>query len=65
MWIIPDISEPGAPGTIHEGRVTVTVTDPAAIEGSPQQIDLSLQVVAGPYHHAHLPLVVHDSAATD
>jgi hypothetical protein len=65
MWITPDIPAPGAPGTTHEGRVTVTITDPPGVEGSPQQTDLSLRVVAGPYYQAYLPLIVHRSAATD
>lgn len=65
MRITPDVSDPGAPGTTHEGNVTVTVTDPAGVEDSPQQIDLSLQVVPGPYHQGYLPVVVHHSAATD
>jgi hypothetical protein len=46
----------GSPGT-YRGSATVTVLDPAGTEGSPHQIDLSLQVIEGPFFSNYLPLI--------
>jgi thermitase len=48
-------------GTVaaYTGAVTVTVVDPAEVEGSPHRIDLSLRVVDTSLSHVHLPLVLH------
>lgn len=48
-------------GTVaaYTGAVTVTVVDPAEVEGSPHRIDLSLRVVNTSLSHVHLPLMLH------
>lgn len=43
--------------TTYTGAVTITVTEPAGVEGSPHRINLTLQVVERPLAHAYLPVV--------
>jgi uncharacterized protein YkwD len=45
---------------IYTGHVTVTVTDPSGVNGSPHEIDLSLEVVDASFGTVFLPLVVND-----
>ena len=42
----------------YTGAVTVTVTNPTGVEGSPHLIDLTLRIVNSPFSHVHLPLIV-------
>lgn len=46
----------GSPN-MYSGTLTVTVTDPAEVAGSPQTIDLTLQVVGGPLKFMFLPTI--------
>jgi hypothetical protein len=43
----------------YGGEVTVAVTDPAEVEGSPQRIDVGLTVFDAPFSYVYLPMVVH------
>ncbi|MGD9048233.1 MAG: CAP domain-containing protein, partial [Anaerolineae bacterium] len=54
--ITPTTFDTGNPGT-YSGSATVTVLEPAGTEGSPHQIDLSLQVIEGPFFYSYLPLI--------
>ena len=54
--ITPTTFETSSP-TTYTGSATVTVSDPAECEGSPHQIDLTLQVVEGPLFRSNLPLI--------
>jgi hypothetical protein len=42
----------------YTGQVTVTVTDPGEVEGSPHQIDVTLRVVDTQFEMTYLPMVV-------
>lgn len=46
--------------TIYAGKVTVTVTDPAGVSGSPHEIDLTLEVVDASFKTVFLPSIVKD-----
>lgn len=62
--ISPSTFVTSTPGT-YTGAVTVTVTDPPAVEGSPQRIDLTLRVTETPFSYAYLPLVARNYSPPD
>jgi subtilisin family serine protease len=62
--ISPSTFVTSTPGT-YTGAVTVTVTDPPAVEGSPQRIDLKLRVSETSFSYVYLPLVMHAYSAPD
>jgi uncharacterized protein YkwD len=55
--IVPLGYEGSTPGTYH-GTVTVSVTDPQGVQGTPRQIPLTLEVVDDPFAVIHVPLIV-------
>jgi uncharacterized protein YkwD len=42
----------------YTGAITVTVTDPSDVEGSPHQIDLTLNVIDSPIYDVYLPTLL-------
>lgn len=56
--ITPTTFDEGTPGQMT-GAVTVTVTAPAAVDGSPHRLDLTLRVFDAPLATVYLPLVSH------
>jgi len=54
FWITPTGFNTGTVAT-YSGAVTVTVTSPAGVEGSPQRIDLALRVFDRPFSVVYLP----------
>jgi hypothetical protein len=44
--------------TTYAGAVTVTVTSPAGVDGSPHTIDLTLRVIEGPIWDLYLPVAM-------
>jgi hypothetical protein len=61
FWITPTTFDTGSVGT-YSGAVTVTVVDPAGVQGSPHAIDLTLRVVNASFSDVYLPLVVNNYA---
>jgi hypothetical protein len=59
FWITPDTFDTGTEGT-YAGKVTVTVTDPAGVSGSPHEIDVTLDVINSSFSSIHLPLIIRD-----
>ena len=57
LWIIPSTFSKDTVG-VYTGAVTVMVSDPPDAEGSPQRIDLRLQVIDGPFRYGYLPLLL-------
>jgi hypothetical protein len=57
FWIVPVGYELCGAGT-YRGTATVTVTGLDGVAGSPQQIDLTLQVVDSSFQTIYLPLLV-------
>lgn len=57
LWITPTSFSTSSPVT-YTGAVTVTVTDPADVEGSPHRIDLTLRVKETSLNYAYLPLAL-------
>ena len=57
FWITPTAFSTGTVAT-YTGAVTVTVVDPAGVEGSPHRVDLTLRVVDTSLSHIHLPLIL-------
>jgi hypothetical protein len=55
--ITPTTLDTNGPDT-YTGSATITVSDPSECEGSPHQIDLTLQLVDGPLFRSHLPLIL-------
>jgi uncharacterized protein YkwD len=55
--ITPAAYNPGAAGT-YTGAVTVTADDPPGMAGSPQRIELTLQVVDAQFETMYLPLAL-------
>jgi len=55
--IVPVGYEQSAAGT-YRGTVAVTVTEPPSVQGSPQQIALTLRIVDASFETVHLPLIV-------
>lgn len=50
---------------VYTGAVTVTVTNPPDVEGSPQRLDLKLRVTETPFSYVYLPLVMHAYSSPD
>jgi uncharacterized protein YkwD len=46
------------PGSTYNGSVTVVVTSPDGVRGSPHQISLTLKVIQGPFSESYIPLVI-------
>jgi uncharacterized protein YkwD len=61
LWITPTTFNTGSVAT-YSGVVTVTVVDPAGVQGSPHAIDLTLRVVNASFSDVYLPLVVNNYA---
>ena len=59
FWITPTTLSTGTVAA-YTGAVTVTVVDPAGIEGSPHRMYLTLRVTDTPLTSVHLPLVLHN-----
>jgi uncharacterized protein YkwD len=57
FWITPTTYVTASVMT-YTGAVTVTVTDPSDVEGSPHPIDLTLRTVNFSFSYIHLPLIV-------
>ena len=56
FWVAPGRFNPHTPAT-YRGALTVTVTDPAGVENSPQQVEVTLHVVDVQFTHTYLPAV--------
>ncbi len=57
LWIVPGTFDTDTVG-VYTGAVTVVVSDPPNTEGSPQRIELTLQVIDRPFRYSYLPLVL-------
>lgn len=57
ITVTPDNFNTHTSGTFN-GEITVSVTDPAGVEGSPHSIDLSLNVISGSFKHTFLPEIL-------
>jgi hypothetical protein len=57
FWITPTTYDTDNEGT-YTGAVTVTVTSPSGVSGSPHRIDLTLRVVNTPFYRQYLPMVI-------
>jgi uncharacterized protein YkwD len=57
FWITPTTFDTDNEGN-YTGAVTVTVTSPSGVSGSPHRIDLMLRVVNTPFYRQYLPIVV-------
>jgi uncharacterized protein YkwD len=60
FWITPDGFDTSTVAT-YSGAVTVTVVDPPETEGSPQRIEVTLQVIDAPFA-VYLPLAARNEA---
>lgn len=56
LWVTPTTFNTGSVAT-YTGVVTVTVVDPAGVQGSPHSIDITLRVVNASFSDVYLPLV--------
>ena len=61
FWITPTTFSTTTVMT-YTGAVTVTVTNPTGVEGSPHLIDLILRIVNSPFSNVHLPLIMRSYA---
>jgi uncharacterized protein YkwD len=57
FWITPTTFITNSEN-IYTGKVTVTVTNPAGVSGSPHEIDLTLRVVDSSFSIIYLPVVM-------
>jgi hypothetical protein len=59
LWITP-VSFDSETAATYTGAVTVTVVNPPDTEGSPQRIEVTLQVIDAPFA-VYLPVTLHES----
>lgn len=56
-WVTPTTFDTHTEAT-YTGAVTVTVTSPGGVSGSPHRIDLTLRVVNSSFHYIFFPLIM-------